>query len=89
MQFDVIINTPHGLYKKTRASIVNVVSTDGQRGILPNHMPIVVSLAVGKMTIEERERETYAISGDMDQYPESAFFNVGTIDDVIAKAKTL
>ncbi|MCH4035425.1 MAG: F0F1 ATP synthase subunit beta [Lachnospiraceae bacterium] len=29
------------------------------------------------------------ISGDMDQYPESAFFNVGTIDDVIAKAKTL
>ena len=63
MQFDVIINTPHGLYKKTRASIVNVVSTDGQRGILPNHMPIVVSLAVGKMTIEARERETYAISG--------------------------
>ena len=29
------------------------------------------------------------ISGDMDQYPESAFFNVGTIDDVIAQAKTL
>ena len=56
MQFDVIINTPHGLYKKTRASIVNVVSTDGQRGILPNHMPIVVSLAVGKMTIEERKK---------------------------------
>ena len=27
------------------------------------------------------------IDGEMDQYPESAFFNVGTIDDVIAKAK--
>ena len=27
------------------------------------------------------------ISGEMDEYPESAFFNVGTIDDVIAKAK--
>ena len=27
------------------------------------------------------------ISGEMDAYPESAFFNVGTIDDVIEKAK--
>ena len=27
------------------------------------------------------------IEGEMDEYPESAFFNVGTIDDVIAKAK--
>ena len=29
------------------------------------------------------------ISGDMDSYPEAAFFNVGTLDDVIAKAKSL
>lgn len=29
------------------------------------------------------------IEGDMDEYPEVAFFNVGTIDDVIAKAKEL
>ena len=29
------------------------------------------------------------INGEMDQYPEAAFFNVGTIDDVIEKAKTL
>ncbi len=29
------------------------------------------------------------LNGDMDQYPEAAFFNVGTIDDVRAKAKTL
>ena len=63
MKFDVVINTPRGLYKKTRASIINVVSSEGQRGILPNHMPIVVSLEVGKMTMEEAERETYAISG--------------------------
>ena len=28
------------------------------------------------------------IDGEMDEYPESAFFNVGTIDDVIAKAKS-
>jgi F-type H+-transporting ATPase subunit beta len=29
------------------------------------------------------------INGDMDEYPEAAFFNVGTIDDVIEKAKTM
>ncbi len=27
------------------------------------------------------------IDGEMDEYPEAAFFNVGTIDDVIEKAK--
>lgn len=29
------------------------------------------------------------IDGEMDEYPEAAFFNVGTIDDVIAKARYL
>lgn len=29
------------------------------------------------------------INGEMDSYPEAAFFNVGTIDDVIKKAKQL
>jgi F-type H+-transporting ATPase subunit beta len=29
------------------------------------------------------------INGEMDEYPEAAFFNVGTIDDVVAKAHTL
>ena len=27
------------------------------------------------------------IDGEMDEYPEQAFFNVGTIDEVIEKAK--
>ena len=29
------------------------------------------------------------IDGEMDQYPEAAFFNVGTIDDVIRKAQSM
>lgn len=29
------------------------------------------------------------IDGEMDQYPETAFFNVGTIEDVVEKAKTM
>ena len=64
MQFDVTINTPRGLYKQTKASIINVVSPEGQRGILPNHAPIVVSLAISRLTmVEDGHRETYAVSG--------------------------
>lgn len=29
------------------------------------------------------------VSGEMDEYPEAAFYNVGTIDDVIKKAKSM
>jgi len=29
------------------------------------------------------------INGDMDQYPEAAFFNVGTIEEAVEKAKTM
>ena len=29
------------------------------------------------------------LDGEMDEYPENAFFNVGTIDEVVEKAKTL
>ena len=29
------------------------------------------------------------IGGDMDKYPENAFFNVGNIDDVIEKSKSM
>ena len=29
------------------------------------------------------------LDGEMDGYPEAAFHNVGTIDDVVAKAKRL
>ncbi len=29
------------------------------------------------------------VDGEMDQYPEAAFFNVGTLEDVIRKAEEL
>ena len=31
--------------------------------------------------------ETAILSGDLDDCPESAFFNAGTIDDVLRRAK--
>ena len=40
--------------------------------------------------LEETLRGFRAIvDGEMDQYPEAAFFNVGTLDDVVKKAKEL
>ena len=40
--------------------------------------------------IEETIKGFGAIAnGEMDDYPEQAFFNVGTIDDAIKKSKTL
>ena len=29
------------------------------------------------------------VDGEMDKYPESAFYNVGTVDEAVEKAKTL
>ena len=62
---NVRIVTPNGLYKETKASIINVRSTEGQRGILPNHMPLVLSLAIAKMELQEEKREKYAVAGGM------------------------
>lgn len=58
--------TPEGTYKEVETSILNVRSTDGERGILPNHMPIVLMLEVSRLeTKEEGEKKQYAIGGGM------------------------
>ena len=60
------IVTPHGLYRELHTSILNVETLDGQRGILPNHMPLVTMLKIGKMTtVENGERVEYALSGGL------------------------
>ncbi|WP_255347212.1 F0F1 ATP synthase subunit beta [Butyrivibrio sp. NC2002] len=48
-------------------------------GVKGVYVPIAETIRGFKMIIE----------GEMDEYPEAAFFNVGTIDDVIEKAKKL
>jgi len=61
---EVYIMTPKGLYKQTKASIINIVTSEGQRGLLPRHMPIVCALEISQMSMEEESgRETYTISG--------------------------
>lgn len=62
-QIHVRIVTPEGLYKEFDCSIVNIQTEDGDQGILPEHMPIVTMLKVGKMECEEESgRNIYAIA---------------------------
>ena len=60
------IVTPEGVYKEMDTSIINIESTDGARGVLPNHVPIVTMRKIGMMsTIENGEREEYAVAGGL------------------------
>ena len=64
MMFKVRVVTPRGLYKVLEVEILNVETTEGQIGILANHMPIVAMLNISTMTTQESdERHSYAISG--------------------------
>ena len=47
------IVTPEGVYREFETAILNVRSTDGQRGILPNHMPTVLMLEISRLETKE------------------------------------
>lgn len=62
----VRIVTPRGIYKEMDTEILNVQTQDGDRGILPHHMPLVTMLKIGRMTtVENGRREQYAIAGGL------------------------
>ena len=90
----VRIITPSGIYKEFETPYLNFQSTDGDRGILPNHMPLVTSLKIGKMTCEEEgKRQTYAVAGGLLYFRENlaeiltdAIERSDEIDTVRAKA---
>ena len=76
MLFSVKIITPQGLYKEVETSILNVVTTDGARGVLSNHMPLVTMLKTSAMnTVEDNVKVEYAINGGMLYFKD----NVATI----------
>ena len=85
---NVKIITPNGLYKETVASIVNIRSIDGQRGILPNHLPIVTMLEISTLSMDENGvRELYTISGGMFYLDDKN--NVSILTDSIENVKDI
>ncbi|CAM4235821.1 ATP synthase F1 subunit epsilon [Erysipelothrix inopinata] len=64
--FEIKIVTPHGIYDEIQVSSVTLPTTDGQRTVLPNHMPLVMPLEIGNMYLKkDNERVDYAISEGM------------------------
>jgi F-type H+-transporting ATPase subunit epsilon len=62
----VRIVTPEGIYREFDTPYINIQTTDGDEGILPEHMPLVTMLKIGHMTAEENgKRETYAAAGGL------------------------
>lgn len=58
--------TPTGIYKEFDTPILNLDTEDGERGILPNHMPIVTMLKIGMLdSIENDVRTYYAVAGGL------------------------
>jgi F-type H+-transporting ATPase subunit epsilon len=62
----VRIITPFGVYKETTASIINFKNTEGHRGLLANHIPLVSIIPISQMIIVENGiREKYAVGDGM------------------------
>lgn len=59
--FKVRIVTPEGLYLEDDVKILNIVTTDGQLGILENHVPIVASLVVSIVSTDNGTRKYYSV----------------------------
>lgn len=66
MMIHVRIVTPKGIYKEFDTPILNIPTVDGERGLLPNHMPLVTMLTIGVMSSEENgQRNYYAITNGL------------------------
>ena len=64
----VHICTPEGEYETVEGvSLINADTTDGQRGILPRHMPIVLVLEIGKLELvyPDGTRDMYSVDEGM------------------------
>lgn len=61
------IVTPMGVYRDLEAAMINIVSVNGQLGILPSHMPLVTMLKISEMSLvlKDQKRERFAVSGGM------------------------
>ena len=64
MPINVIIKSPDAKYFKTLASIVNVDTIDGKRGILPGHVALCLVLKIGMVEIEDLNHKRLKFSND-------------------------
>lgn len=64
IKFKLRIVTPRGIYKEIEIDQLNVRTTDGQIGILANHIPLASGLDIAEMNyIIDGNREKFALHG--------------------------
>lgn len=62
----IIINTPKGLYLDKEVESILLKTTDGQRALLPRHVPIVLAVDIGRLEIKnDKNKEVYATTKGM------------------------
>lgn len=70
--FHVRVVTPHGVYREWDTAILNIQTSNGDQGILANHMPLVTMLKIGKMTSDiDGKREEFAVAGGLFYFREN------------------
>lgn len=92
--FQLKVITPQAKVRLINTSILNLVSPDGEMGLLSHHMPIITMVKISKLsTIEEDIRHTYAVSGGVLFYKDNeatlladAFESAEEIDLIRAQA---
>ena len=86
--------------KKDKAPETKIEETslDGMIALTPEQfvemqgggMQTVMSIGLAeRLNLEDRQDRILYLDGEVDDLPEQAFLNVGTIDDAIAKGKKL
>lgn len=55
----VNVVTPNGLIYDHHASIVVVKTTDGELGVLPNHIPVIAPLTIDEVKVKRAGQESH------------------------------
>lgn len=62
--FLVKVITPQAKVRLMTTAILNIVTPDGEMGLLSNHMPIITMVKISQMTtVEDNVRCHYAVAG--------------------------
>ncbi len=62
--FLIKVITPQSKVRLINTSILNIVTPNGEMGLLSHHMPLITMIKVSKLsTIEEDGRHNYAVAG--------------------------
>lgn len=69
--FKIRIVTPDGVALQDEVTILNIVTPNGQMGILSNHISIVASLETSIISTDNGERKYYAIGDGTLQFKDN------------------